>query len=366
MTVMCVRIGCSKAPYDGQPGSYCSKTCRDMQPAGGAAPAAPAPAVTCARQGCNKAPYDGQPGSYCSKTCRDMPAPVTCARNGCNKPPHNGKQGEYCSRSCKAAGQAGSLTASFSRCVNPACQCMASFDGQPSSHCCKNCRRGIPCTRNVHTVPSAQQSSATAICIAPGCNRPTWNQQVGEFCGKTCRQKYSQLVPSVQLKDYASLKGQAQLWAQKVWPSGLGRFKFYGNRGLGDPSCPAVSKYEAGLAALGLNDSSKSEFAWHGTKTAANVRSICWDNLDPNLRNGQAYGRGEYFSADANDSSSYAGSTGYIIIFLLLLGPHHSKHNTNYRVVDNPTDGRTMYCVPVGVVDYRSSGDPGLKGSGNF
>jgi len=36
------------------------------------------------------------------------------------------------------------------------------------------------------------------------------------------------------------------------------------------------------------------------------------------------------------------------------------------EVVDNPTDGRTMYCIPVGVVDYRNSGDPGLKGSGNF
>eukprot|EP00490_Sorites_sp_Unknown_P005157 CAMPEP_0114641074 /NCGR_PEP_ID=MMETSP0191-20121206/2054_1 /TAXON_ID=126664 /ORGANISM="Sorites sp." /LENGTH=284 /DNA_ID=CAMNT_0001853073 /DNA_START=104 /DNA_END=959 /DNA_ORIENTATION=+ len=233
----------------------------------------------------------------------------------------------------------------------------------------KSCRKGTPCTRNVHTTPQIPVSAN--ICVTPGCGRPTHNGEAGEFCGKTCLQKYSRLPPSVQLKDYASIKAQGGIWLRKVFPysqllTNGASLTFYGNPGLGDRLCPAVQKYEAGLRSLGLKDSSRSEFAWHGTSSLANVKNICWDSLNPKLRSGQAYGRGEYFSTDASVSSSYSGSSGYLLVFLLLLGAHNSTHNGNYRVVDNPADGSSMYCLPLGVVDYRGSGDPKLKGSGLF
>lgn len=208
------------------------------------------------------------------------------------------------------------------------------------------------------------------VCVAPDCNRPSFKGRAGEFCGKTCRQKYSQLPPSVQLNDYSSIKAQADIWLRKVFPSALlsggATLVFFGNPGLGDPLCPAVRKYETGLASLRLTDSSQSEFAWHGTSSVANVKSICWDNLSPQKRSGQAHGPGEYFSTDANVSNSYAGSTGYLVVFLLLLGAHNTTASGTYRVVNNPVDGKTMYCLPLGVVDYRKSGDPKLSGAGIF
>ncbi|CAJ1386258.1 unnamed protein product [Effrenium voratum] len=348
---VCMATGCIKPTYDGNAG-YCSKTCRksSKRRAAGFAPCAGA------QSGCPcPASFDGQPESFCCKSCQGGRPCQTASHMTPSNP-----------------GPPASLAAatSFSRCARPGCCCAASYDGLPGSYCCKSCRKGQPCNRNVHTVPQVQiapgaDSGATNLC-ASGCGQKSWNGKAGEFCGRTCRQRYSQQLPIVQLKNYGGIKAQADLWRGRVWPQALGRGVFYANRGLGDTSCPAVRKFEAGLAALGVTDSSKSEFAWHGTSTVANVKSICWDNLDPQKRSGQAHGPGEYFSTDANVSNSYAGSSGYMILFLLLQGPHNTSHNVSYRVIHNPTHGKSMYCLPVGVVDYRSCGDPQLKGAGNF
>ncbi|CAE8644670.1 unnamed protein product [Polarella glacialis] len=143
--------------------------------------------------------------------------------------------------------------------------------------------------------------------------------------------------------DYAAIKAQAGLWAQKAWPSGLGRIsQFYANPGLADPTCPAAKKYEAGVGALRCSNTSQAEFACHGTGSLAGVQSICWDNLDPARRNGQQYGPGEYFSVDATTSNGYAKGTGYLIVCLLLSGPHKTTHVNSHRVVNNPRTGASM------------------------
>ncbi|CAJ1397892.1 unnamed protein product [Effrenium voratum] len=377
----CSRSGCPcPASWNGQAGQHCCKRCQGGNPCGVATHMVPsAPSVT---------PSGPAP------TATPTPAPgavfAPCSRSGCPCPASwNGQAGQHCCKRCQGGNPCGVAThmvpsapsvtpsgpaplaagpGAFSKCARPGCRCAASYDGLPTSYCCKACRNGTPCSRNVHTVPQVQAgpSATSSNLCAAGCGRKTWNGKVGEFCGQTCRQKYSQLPPTLQLKDYAGIKAQANLWRLTVWPAAMGKGIFYGNRGLGDPSCPAMRKYEAGLAALGLTNTANSEFAWHGTRSAANVMSICWDNLDPQRRSGQAYGRGEYFSTNASVSDSYAGSTGYLILFLLLRGARNTACNGNYRVVDNPTDGRTMYCLPVGVVDYRANGDPKLKGAGNF
>jgi len=198
-----------------------------------------------------------------------------------------------------------------------------------------------------------------------GCGKATFNGKPGEFCGKGCRQSYAAKASAASLTDYNAVKFMAEQWVRSVWPRGLGNIKkFYRNPGLGDKSCPAAAKYQRGVIALGQANISTAEFAWHGTASLAGVQGICWDNLDPQRRAGQAYGRGEYFSVDANVSAGYAGSVGYIIVCLLLTGRHNTTHNGTYRVVDNPQDGNTMYCVPVGVVDYLANSDPQLRGSG--
>jgi hypothetical protein len=172
-------------------------------------------------------------------------------------------------------------------------------------------------------------------------------------------------MPPAPLKDYRLIKQQARLWVKQVWPSGLNKVnRFYPNPGFGDPTCPATQSFEKGVSALGCIDTSSAEFAWHGTKTLTAVQNICWNNLNPQLRAGQSCGPGEYFSVDANVSAGYASSTGYIILCLLLKGAHNTTHGGgSVRVVNSPTGGSTMYCVPVGVVDYTAKQDPNLKGT---
>jgi len=91
---VCMREGCTRPTWNGLPGEYCSRTCRDDagQVAGGAA------SGTSALYAC--LPINRFAPSSQSKE------PPLCKRNGCNKPTFNGKPGEYCSRSCQAAGQA--------------------------------------------------------------------------------------------------------------------------------------------------------------------------------------------------------------------------------------------------------------------
>merc|ERR1712125_74577 len=100
-------------------------------------------------------------------------------------------------------------------------------------------------------------------------------------------------------------------------------------------SCPGKQKFDKGWNALGLRDSTSTEFAWHGTPTVDCLRSICWVGHDPSKRSGQAHGPGEYFSVDSNVSKGYASSTGYLIVCMLLKCSQNSTPSSNpsYRVV---------------------------------
>lgn len=52
----------------------------------------------CLRPGCGKPSWNGQPREFCSKACRKSTA--LCAA-GCGMPTFNGQIGEYCSRTCR-------------------------------------------------------------------------------------------------------------------------------------------------------------------------------------------------------------------------------------------------------------------------
>lgn len=63
----------------------------------------PPPGHICLRHGCGKTTWNGQPNEYCGKAHRQdaMHGAPSCAKPGCGKPTWNGKPGEYCSKSPK-------------------------------------------------------------------------------------------------------------------------------------------------------------------------------------------------------------------------------------------------------------------------
>eukprot|EP00416_Gambierdiscus_australes_P039432 CAMPEP_0171118758 /NCGR_PEP_ID=MMETSP0766_2-20121228/95490_1 /TAXON_ID=439317 /ORGANISM="Gambierdiscus australes, Strain CAWD 149" /LENGTH=204 /DNA_ID=CAMNT_0011581369 /DNA_START=13 /DNA_END=627 /DNA_ORIENTATION=- len=65
--------------------------------------------AVCIRPGCGRPTWNGKPGGYCGRSCRDAGphgSPVLCIRAGCNRPAFQGKQGNFCGRGCMAAGPA--------------------------------------------------------------------------------------------------------------------------------------------------------------------------------------------------------------------------------------------------------------------
>ena len=110
--IQCANRDCTRLPWNGKLGEYCSRKCRDN-----AAPSHPLPlphVASCALPGCGKPSYNGQPGQYCSKGCRNratvshpMPLPhvASCALSGCGKPSYNGQPGQYCSKTCQRLGK---------------------------------------------------------------------------------------------------------------------------------------------------------------------------------------------------------------------------------------------------------------------
>mmetsp|Transcript_16933 Transcript_16933/g.39445 ORF Transcript_16933/g.39445 Transcript_16933/m.39445 type:complete len:458 (+) Transcript_16933:47-1420(+) len=67
---VCRRPGCSRPTWNGQPGEYCSRTCRNADAQTSGTQAATADRPTCIRLGCGHRTYNGLPGHYCSKACK--------------------------------------------------------------------------------------------------------------------------------------------------------------------------------------------------------------------------------------------------------------------------------------------------------
>jgi len=110
---MCIR--CQQYPtHNGQPGQYCSLTCRNADKTSAHSASMPAAQPLCV--GCGRMPtFNGLPGHYCSRKCRDTgaqaaPPASTAARGGqhlckgCKtQVTFNGQPG-YCSKACRTMG----------------------------------------------------------------------------------------------------------------------------------------------------------------------------------------------------------------------------------------------------------------------
>ncbi len=112
-------------------------------------------------------------------------------------------------------------------------------------------------------------------------------------------------------------------------------------------------------------DLSKGFFAYHGCPFQA-ILTICQNGFDPKRRSGQAYGRGEYFGVTASISHGYSqkggsqqGFSQMVIAYLLRCTQITTKENFCY-VVDNPTDWKYAFNLPVLIVTYgqTSSNQP--------
>ena len=124
--------------------------------------------------------------------------------------------------------------------------------------------------------------------------------------------------------------------------------------------CKSLTRFYNGISTLGHSrplDLAKGFFAYHGTAFQGIV-PICKDGFDPKRRSGQAYGRGEYFGVTASVSHGYCQKGGsqsefsqMIIAFILRCTQVTTKGNFCY-VVDNPTDWKYAFNLPVLVVTY--------------
>lgn len=132
---------------------------------------------TCIRSGCSRPTWNGQPGKYCSKSCREgrpssaLAGPL-CALPGCSRPTWNGQPGKYCSLECKAAGAC--QAAGGPQCILPGCS-RPTWNGQPGKYCSLGCKA------------AGDSQSGGARCIRSGCSQPTWNGQPGKYCSFACR-----------------------------------------------------------------------------------------------------------------------------------------------------------------------------------
>jgi hypothetical protein len=95
-----------------------------------------------------------------------------------------------------------------------------------------------------------------------------------------------------------------------------------------------VSKrFFAGMESLKINPiecikQNRYIIVYHGTKTLENVKDICHNGWNITLRNGQDYGKGEYFSEETLIASNY-GEKG-AIIGSIIIEPDRTSEQHDY------------------------------------
>jgi len=177
----CQKAGCGKPTWNGQPNEYCSKVCKTsmfMGTYGNYGPSSYA--------GPSFAPMGagGGVGGFATGT-------YTCRKAGCNKPTWNGQPGEYCSKGCKAEDQANQFPAYG----GPLYSGQQAYGGSTSHNTGPSfAGQGQSFAGQGPSYPGAHRQPA--ICMKPGCGKPTYNGQPNEYCSKACKNEYRpQLQP---------------------------------------------------------------------------------------------------------------------------------------------------------------------------
>ena len=99
--------------------------------------------------------------------------------------------------------------------------------------------------------------------------------------------------------------------------------------------------------------------ALHGTPNIMNAQTICCDGYDVNLRRGQAYGSGEYFSTNFKTCYEYIRYGGAIIVTLIINPEKFSNTslvrnliNENWYIVKNTRE--YSFCLPFAILEINN------------
>eukprot|EP01062_Namystynia_karyoxenos_P074492 TRINITY_DN713_c0_g5_i1.p1 TRINITY_DN713_c0_g5~~TRINITY_DN713_c0_g5_i1.p1 ORF type:complete len:961 (+),score=211.27 TRINITY_DN713_c0_g5_i1:96-2885(+) len=144
---------------------------------------------------------------------------------------------------------------------------------------------------------------------------------------------------------------EARAFVRKNWPTGEPHYVSLDNNPCLDVGCPILGSFTRGLDLLPEHALQKCLWGWHGTPTEENVINICHHGWDPNKRDRQAFGVGEYHARPENmrKSMQYTRGTGKHIIVTCILPGAHLKEHPHY-LVNNPLDRRHSFNLPVLVV----------------
>ncbi|CAF1391124.1 unnamed protein product [Adineta ricciae] len=154
------------------------------------------------------------------------------------------------------------------------------------------------------------------------------------------------------------------------WPPELPRIvDIICNPYLKQPNTPSLTCFYEGVRELGCQpppDINQGFFGFHGTSAKA-VESICYFGFDPSRRSGQVYGSGEYFGVKATISHGYSIkdnplSESYMMLVAYVMKCDRVKTHKDFcYVVNNPTDWKTAFNLPVAVITYGKKAENKLN-----
>lgn len=98
------------------------------------------------------------------------------------------------------------------------------------------------------------------------------------------------------------------------------------------------------------------ELVFHGTRME-NIDNILENGLDPKLRRGQAYGKGEYFSRSPAVSSSYCRGGTRMLVFCVVV-PENCRQPNHLESTDPQKTGLTNVNPPISRMQQMRGGIP--------
>lgn len=123
------------------------------------------------------------------------------------------------------------------------------------------------------------------------------------------------------------------------------------------PGKPLYESFVANYKSLRFNQN-PIRLVYHGTPEQ-NIDSIQKKGLDPALRNGQAWGPGEYFASQAQVSIPYAKGANKLFIFAAITTPMSTTENEQMKALNILVinkQGSGCWCLPLAVVHHEPWG----------
>lgn len=131
------------------------------------------------------------------------------------------------------------------------------------------------------------------------------------------------------------------------------------------PGKPLYESFVANYKSLRFNQN-PIRLVYHGT-AEQNIDSIQKEGLDPALRNGQAFGPGEYFASQAQVSIPYAKGANKLLVFAAITTPMSTTEDENMKALNILVinkQGSGCWCLPLAVVHHEPWGVDAILAKG--